>query len=149
VNQDEAYVDRTRRILLQLVSLSGLSRREIQRRLDRQGATVDVTRILRGDLDLKVRHLLAILGVLEIQPLDFFQLVFPTPSQPRSPLLQLFEKALGPEAAQVPTATAKGRPKAPGDEARPVDADVRRRMAELMREMEHLIEAASSPSGGR
>jgi hypothetical protein len=132
------------------VGLSGLSRREIQRRLGKQGSAIDVGRVLRGDMDLRLRHLLAIIGAIDVQPLDFFELVFPARLQPRSPLAQLFEKAL------VPTPSPAGPPGPPRgsqapavSSARTTDSEARRRrMVELMREMESLIaegqEAATS-----
>ncbi len=137
----EAYADRAQRVLQSLVGLSGFTRREIHRRLQQQGAGVDVTRILRGELDLKLWHLVAILGVIDVHPLDFFQLVFPAPSQPRSPLVQLFEKAVGDSRLAPPASVGNEVRSAPGESAK-------RRLNKLMRELERLIEEAEMPEGG-
>ncbi len=138
-----------------LVGLSGFTRREIQRRLRQQGEVVDVTRILRGDLDLKLWQLLAILGVIEVQPMDFFQLVFPAAPEPRSPLLDLLEKALEldspatPVLPGVPRSDAAARPRPRPAPAGPPRGDsVRSRLSQLMGELEKLIEEAETPKGG-
>jgi hypothetical protein len=85
----EADLERARKILRVLVGLAGLSRREVQRRLRRDGAVTDVTRLLRGALDLKLGHILDILDVIDVQAFEFFfQIAFPPPPLPQpSPVL--------------------------------------------------------------
>jgi hypothetical protein len=79
-------VARVREALDDLVDLSGLSRREIERRLAQQGPGFDVSRLISGRFDLKLHQLLDILCVLEIHPVEFFRLIFKEPER-RSPLL--------------------------------------------------------------
>jgi transcriptional regulator with XRE-family HTH domain len=60
------------RLLRQVVELSGISEREVERRLELGGGTL--SRIFSGRIELKLSHLLAILEVLEMKPERFFQL---------------------------------------------------------------------------
>lgn len=82
----KADVARIREALGSLVDLSGLSRREIERRLTEPGPGFDVSRLLGGRFELKLYQMLDILRVLEVHPVEFFRLIFKEPEQ-RSPLL--------------------------------------------------------------
>jgi hypothetical protein len=67
----------------------------VERRLKAQGhGPIDVTRILRGELDLKLWQLLAILDVLELHPLEFFRMVFGEPGEP-SPFRRQLDALMG------------------------------------------------------
>jgi hypothetical protein len=79
-------VARVREALESLVDLSGLSRREIERRLARQERALDVGRLLSGKFELKLHHMLDIIRVLDVHPVEFFRLVFKEPER-RSPLI--------------------------------------------------------------
>src|ERR1700753_644656 len=95
--ESDASVERARAILRVLVGMSGISRREVRRRLAALGSGTDVTRLLGGTLDLKLRHIVDILDVIEVHPLEFFQMTFPPPETPRrSPVLQMLEATLEP-----------------------------------------------------
>jgi transcriptional regulator with XRE-family HTH domain len=59
-------------LLRQVVELSGVSEREVERRLDLGGGTL--SRIFSGRIELKLSHLLAVLAVIGIKPERFFQL---------------------------------------------------------------------------
>ncbi|HXO43211.1 MAG TPA: hypothetical protein VN999_17305 [Thermoanaerobaculia bacterium] len=86
-----AAVERARVILLHLIELSGLSRREVERRLLSLGRGMDLGRLLvSGKLDLKLGHILDILCVIEVYPLEFFRMVWERPRE-RSPLLARLE----------------------------------------------------------
>jgi hypothetical protein len=121
-------VARVRKVLDDLVDLSGLSRREIERRLAQQGSGFDVSRLISGRFELKFHQLLDILCVLEIHPAEFFRLIFKEP-QRRSPLLvrvrSLF--ASGEPVRQRETSPAEGDLE-----------DLRRTLAEMERRIEHL-----------
>lgn len=120
-----------RQALRNLIGLSGLSRREIEKLLSAQGDGVNLTRLLAGAYEMKVRHVLDITRALGIHPLEFFRLIFEEPEQP-SPLLQRVETVFRP-----------GRPAAAGrrPRVRPPKGDVealRQYVLELMRDMERL-----------
>jgi hypothetical protein len=83
----EAGAARVRETLAGLVALSGLSQREIARRLARQGCGLDVSRLLGGKFELRLRQVLDVIHVLGIHPVEFFRLVFNEPEK-RSPLLE-------------------------------------------------------------
>jgi hypothetical protein len=77
---------RTTEVLCGLVVISGLSRREIERRLAREGAGIDINRMLAGRYAMRFHQLVDVLAVLKVHPLEFFRLVFAEP-ETRSPLL--------------------------------------------------------------
>jgi hypothetical protein len=83
----QADVARVREVLASLVDLSGLSRREVERRLAQQGCGLDVSRLLGGKFELKLHQMLDIIRVLEIHPVELFRLIFKEP-EVRSPLLE-------------------------------------------------------------
>jgi hypothetical protein len=68
-------VRRATKLLEALIQVTGVSREEIERRLE--AAPGYVERLLTGRLELKLRHILAVLRVLEIEPSLFFQTLYP------------------------------------------------------------------------
>jgi hypothetical protein len=74
--------DKTRETLRSLLAFADLSRRHVQRSIQAHGHHVDVARILRGDCDVKLRPVLAILEVVQLHPMEFFALVFGLPKEP-------------------------------------------------------------------
>jgi hypothetical protein len=91
---------RVRATLDALIDMSGLSRRQIERCLAEQDAGVDLTRLLSGRFALKLYHLLDILEVLQVQPLEFFRMVFPAPEK-RSPLIARLVTLFNPPPAKT------------------------------------------------
>jgi hypothetical protein len=90
----DAEVERARQALRGLIDLSMMSRREVERRLLEQGCGTDLGRLLSGRLDLKLRHVVDICRVLNLQPMEYFRIVFKEPEK-RSPFLQRIEALLG------------------------------------------------------
>jgi len=124
----KADIARIREALDQLVDLSGLSRREIERRLTHLGSGFNVSRLLAGRFEIKLRQMLEVLRVLEVHPVEFFRLVFKEP-QARSPLL-----------ARVEALFASGKPLAqrhPGPAERDLD-ELRRRLEAMEKRFEQL-----------
>jgi hypothetical protein len=105
----KADVARAREALSSLIDLSELSRREIERRLVRQGCGLDLDRLLAGKFELKLHQVLDVIRVLDIHPLEFFRLIFKEPEQ-RNALIEkmqaLFASVRPPAAARPPS----GRP---------------------------------------
>ncbi len=93
-------VARLRETLAALIDLSGLSRRQIERCLAEQDAGVDLTRLLSGRFALKLYHLLDILEVLQVHPLEFFRMVFSAPEK-RSPLMARLALLFNPPPAKA------------------------------------------------
>src|ERR1700716_1127501 len=85
-------VNRAREILGDLIDLSGMSRREVERRLLEEDSGTDVTRVLSGKLDLKIRHIPAFCRLFGFNPLVFFNMLLKTPEP--SPLMQRLETVL-------------------------------------------------------
>jgi hypothetical protein len=77
---------RAAEVLCGLVVISGLSRREVERRLAREGAGIDINRMLTGRYQMRFHQLVDVLAVLKVHPLEFCRLVFGEPEM-RSPLL--------------------------------------------------------------
>ncbi len=86
--------------LAALIDLTGLSRRQIYRCLAEDDAGVDLARLLSGRFDLKLYHLLDILDVLQVHPLEFFRLIFPAPEK-RGPLMARLALLFNPLAAKA------------------------------------------------
>ncbi len=127
----EAEVLRIREVLGNLIELSGLSRREIEKRLQEDtGAATDLGRLLSGRLDLKVRHLLDICRVIDVYPQELFRIVFKESGQ-RSPLLQKLDTLT---TAHRSAAT----PRTPTDARTTATeiAEMRRLLSELLRRLE-------------
>jgi hypothetical protein len=91
----KAEVERARSTLRDLVELSGMSRREVRRRLAAAGCGMNLAGLLSGRLDLKLRHVLDLGRVLGVEPGEFFRLVFGEPSE-QSPLLRRLEELVAP-----------------------------------------------------
>lgn len=74
IDQD---VRRLARLLEALVKVERVPVRELERRLDLGGGTLN--RIFAGKIELKVRHILLVLDALGVKPLAFFELAFKVP----------------------------------------------------------------------
>ena len=74
----EAEIRRYGKMLEAVVKLSDLSTRELERRLDLGGGTLN--RIFTGKIDLKLRHILLVLEVVGMKPERFFQLASARPA---------------------------------------------------------------------
>ncbi|HEY6321671.1 MAG TPA: hypothetical protein VJA16_08960 [Thermoanaerobaculia bacterium] len=74
----DAEIRRYGKLLEAVVKLSDLSTRELERRLDLGGGTLN--RIFTGKIDLKLRHILLVLEVVGMKPERFFQLACARPA---------------------------------------------------------------------
>jgi hypothetical protein len=74
----EEEIRRIAKVLEAVVKLSDLSTRELERRLDLGGGTLN--RIFTGKIDLKLRHVLLVLEVVGMKPERFFQLACSRPA---------------------------------------------------------------------
>ncbi len=125
----EADVARVRETLARLIEISGLSRREIERRLALEGRGIDLTRLLAGRFELKLRQVLDLIQVLEVHPLELFRLIYTEPER-RSPLLARVQAIF--TSAKPGTGAERGG-------TRPVEReveDLRRQVADLSRAVE-------------
>src|SRR5215210_8931345 len=68
---------RLARLLEALVKVERVPVRELERRLDLGGGTLN--RIFSGKIELKVRHILLVLGALGVKPLAFFEQALKVP----------------------------------------------------------------------
>jgi hypothetical protein len=141
----KAEVVRSRETLSHLIELSGLSRREVERRLLEQGCGTDLGRLLGGRLDLKLRHVLDICRVIGIYPLEFFHMVFKD-SEQRSPLLQRLEALIVPGRTARASRVSENR--SPTTSATDVE-EVHRRIAALLGELVKLTATLSETRPGK
>lgn len=133
-------VARVTEALNRLVKHSGLSRREVERRLLEQGCGTDLGRLLSGRQDLKIHHLLAICHVVGIYPLEFFRMVFKE-AEERSPFLQRLDGLVGPGRIQRAT-----RPPESRSAAAELD-QMQQRLAQLLRQLETLTATLAASRG--
>jgi hypothetical protein len=102
-------VERMRVALDHLIEFSGMSRREVERRLLSNDCGTDLGRLLSGRLDLKVKHVLAICRVIELEPLELVQIALkPSPAK-RSPLVRKIETLLPYSRFETDLPSAPGR----------------------------------------
>ena len=71
----EDEVRQAARLLEALIQATGVPREELERRLEASPGYL--RRVLSGQVELKLRHILAILRVLEIEPALFFRALYP------------------------------------------------------------------------
>jgi hypothetical protein len=90
----KAEVARVRERLRSIIDFAGLSYRSIERSLASRGHGFDVSRMLSGRFELRLDQALDVLLVLEIDPAEFFRLVFKEPPR-RSPLLERMREIFG------------------------------------------------------
>ncbi|HXO43332.1 MAG TPA: hypothetical protein VN999_17915 [Thermoanaerobaculia bacterium] len=127
----KAEAARVREALRSIIDVAGMSLREIERVLARQGHGFDMNRMLTGKFEVKLYQILDVLGVLEIHPVEFFRLVFREPTKQSAILLRMREifGAVRPAAvAPAPSAPTPG-----------VTLDtLQRRVEELARQLDQL-----------
>lgn len=128
-------IERTRKLLVRLIKVAGLTRAEVDASLG-EGRNYS-TRILTGQVELKHEHILSLLKAVGIDPADFFRLLYPRPEDRTgggslSRLLVQLHETLGPPSQDpdepLPPAAAVP-PSAPFDP----DA-IAERVAALLRE---------------
>jgi transcriptional regulator with XRE-family HTH domain len=71
----EDEVRQAARLLESLIQAAGVPESELERRLDVSPGYVG--RVLSGEIELKLRHILSFLRVLEIEPALFFESLYP------------------------------------------------------------------------
>ena len=81
------HVENVLRALRTLLDVSGFSLQKVTRVLASHECVVDVPRVLRGKLDLKVSHVLDVCRVIGLHPVELFRIGLKEPSAP-SPLLE-------------------------------------------------------------
>jgi len=75
-------IGRCAKMLESVVRMHGLSARQLEEKLSYGAGTVN--RLFNGKIELKLRHILLILGVIGIPPSQFFREAFPEGERPRS-----------------------------------------------------------------
>ena len=122
------------------MKLSDLSTRELERRLDLGGGTLN--RIFTGKIDLKLRHILLVLEVVGMKPERFFQLACARPAAG--------EEAGGALAAEILESFQRfgyniGRPAAPPPDRQLSDDELDRRIEAALGRV--LRRTAPEPAG--
>jgi hypothetical protein len=77
----EDEIRRATKLLATLVQIAGLNRQDLDRRLG-QGRGYS-SQLLTGRVELKYRHILAILEVVDVEPAIFFRVLYSEPDEPR------------------------------------------------------------------
>jgi transcriptional regulator with XRE-family HTH domain len=81
----EEEVRHAARLLECLIQAAGVSEADLERRLDASSGYL--RRVLSGEIELKLRHILSILRVLEIEPVLYFESLYP--AQPSGGTIRL------------------------------------------------------------
>jgi hypothetical protein len=131
-------VDRMRQALLHLIEFSTMSQREVEQRLRQRGCGTDLGRLLSGRLDLKMKHVLSICRVIELEPLELVQIALKPPPGQRSPLLRRLE-------ALLPYARPEAGPLAPPPQA-PDIAALLLHVQDLVARLNDLLGEAARPA---
>ena len=101
-DKNDAEVVRITELLKTAIRMSGASNREVERRLGLSAGYL--SRLFAGGIELKVKHVLDISDVIQLDPGEFFQLVFPGHRELTSPtgkkLLDLVSRIQGQEPPQ-------------------------------------------------
>jgi hypothetical protein len=119
----EKETRRLTNLLESLVRVKKIPVREVERRLDYAGGTMN--RIFNGKIEIKLRHILSVLEILEVPPSAFFQIAYEKGGE-----------AMGVEQilARLERMGLASRPEPPA--AQPVTPDdLRRTIAEVLQEL--------------
>src|ERR1700688_3205664 len=119
----DSEIRRYGKLLEAVVKLSDLSTRELERRLDLGGGTLN--RIFTGKIDLKLRHILLVLEIVGMKPERFFQLACTRPAAGEEPASALAAEIL--ESFQR-FGYSIGRPPAPPPDRQLSDEELERRV---------------------
>ena len=80
VAERDPEVIRVTELLKTAIRIAGVSHREIEKRLGQSPGYL--SRLFAGTIELKFRHVLEIIKVIQLDPAEFFQLAYPR--QPRA-----------------------------------------------------------------
>ncbi|MGH9362346.1 MAG: helix-turn-helix domain-containing protein, partial [Thermoanaerobaculia bacterium] len=70
-----AEVTRVKDLLKTVVRVAGMSHREMERKLGQSPGYL--SRLFAGAIELKLRHIIEILSLIDVEPAEFFQLAYP------------------------------------------------------------------------
>lgn len=96
-------------LLKRAIRSSGLSQKEVDRRIGVQPGYL--SQVMIGRLDLKLKHLLRAIEAIGVEPVGFFQLAFPLDKDAAASsgdLLRLLPKENGARLATAPGAESDG-----------------------------------------
>jgi hypothetical protein len=85
-------IERMRWLLRTAIRVSDFTHREIEINLGWSGGSL--SRLFSGEVELKIHHVLDILGVIHLAPGEFFQIAFPTEEVSPSPVLKKLQEAM-------------------------------------------------------
>jgi hypothetical protein len=124
------------RLLETMMKMAGVNRQELDQRMG--AGRGYASQVLSGRMELKYRHILAMLEALEIEPATFFGILFPAAEERGGP--SSMERLLGQLRRAGPVDRAGERPE-PAPAVGPDDLD--NRIRAVVREM--LNEQAAAP----
>src|SRR6202035_1710837 len=78
MKEDKGKVEEVLRLLETAIHVSGISRRQLENRL--QMSRGYLTQVFNGRIELKLRHIEVILGEIGLSPVAFFQMAYGEPS---------------------------------------------------------------------
>lgn len=130
-NEDVRWILDTLKTSLRLLEVTN---REIENKMGWSHGYL--SRIFAGNIELRVEHILEVLGILRLHPAEFFDLVYPQQPEPPS------ETAL-----RLRSLLRRYQPEAPAPPPRPLETTVDdRQLLEIVRKL--VVEIRRVESGG-
>lgn len=129
----EPEIERLLQLVKTVMRMLGVTNRELARRLGINPS--HLSRILNGQLELKVEHLLNMSAAMGLQPDEFFRLAYPTRTEPPTESAQVLRGLLPEGAALAPPSPPAPSPKAGGMTEEEIDRRIQESVLRLFREL--------------
>jgi transcriptional regulator with XRE-family HTH domain len=129
----ESEIERLLHLVKTVMRMLGVTNRELARRLGINPS--HLSRILNGQLELKVEHLLTISDALGLQPDEFFRLAYPTRTEPPTESAQVLRGLLPEGAALAPPPPPESSAKVAGMTEEEIDRRIQESVLKLFREL--------------
>lgn len=128
----ESEIERLLHLVKTVMRMLGVTNRELSRRLGINPS--HLSRILNGQLELKVEHLLTISDALGLQPEELFRLAYPTRTEPPTESAQVLRGLLPEGAALAPPSPPASAP-VTGMTEEEIDRRIQESVLKLFREL--------------
>ncbi|HEX6900603.1 MAG TPA: helix-turn-helix transcriptional regulator [Thermoanaerobaculia bacterium] len=129
----EPEIERLLQLVKTVMRMLGVTNRELARRLGINPS--HLSRILNGQLELKVEHLLNMSAAMGLQPDEFFRLAYPTRTEPPTESAQVLRGLLPEGAALAPPSPPASAGAAMGITAEEIDRRIQESVRKLFQEL--------------
>ncbi len=129
----EPEIERLLQLVKTVMRMLGVTNRELARRLGINPS--HLSRILNGQLELKVEHLLNMSAAMGLQPDEFFRLAYPTRTEPPTESAQVLRGLLPEGAALAPPSPPAPSAKIGGITEEEIDRRIQESVRKLFQEL--------------